>query len=73
MLLKHPQIERLTADVLAKFSATGASGASGASGAVFSAAFWRWLPHAVQRKQCPELPDPPQSEVWRKIVVISLW
>ena len=70
MLLKHPQIERLTADVLAKFSATGAIGASGA---VFSAAFWRWLPHAVQRQQCPELPDPPQSEVRRKLVVISLW
>ena len=59
VLLNHPQIERLTAEVLAKFGAPGAMGATKA----FSTAFWRWLPHAVQRQRCPELPDPPQSEV----------
>lgn len=55
VLLEHLQIELLTAKVLAKFSASPSR--------EFSAAFWQWLPRAMQRQLCPGFPDPPLSQV----------
>ena len=63
----HPQVEILKAEILASLDVFPMTQAT-------RRAFWEWYPRAVSKKQCPPLPDPPQSgdHVLDKLQVLEL-